>query len=129
LLIFSLFLTVHVAAASCFVSLVIKESDNSVKLIVLDRLFFGVLPNSSFLNLVSSSPTLPLSTTSVDNDTVTTTDNTLKNVSNGTNGTNSAASQQDIEMQSTPPATIAPLVISPQENSSNLGVSGLYQGR
>jgi coatomer subunit beta len=37
-LLFSLFLTVHVAAASCFVSLVIKESDNNVKLIVLDRL-------------------------------------------------------------------------------------------
>lgn len=27
-----------VAAASCFVNLVIKESDNNVKLIVLDRL-------------------------------------------------------------------------------------------
>ena len=37
-LLFSLFLTVHVAAASCFVNLVIKESDNNVKLIVLDRL-------------------------------------------------------------------------------------------
>ena len=28
----------YVAAASCFVNLVIKESDNNVKLIVLDRL-------------------------------------------------------------------------------------------
>ena len=35
---FLLFLTVHLAAASCFVTLVIKESDNNVKLIVLDRL-------------------------------------------------------------------------------------------
>jgi hypothetical protein len=33
-LLFSSFLTVLVAAASCFVSLVIKESDNTVKLIV-----------------------------------------------------------------------------------------------
>ena len=37
---FFLFLTVHVAAASCFVqvSLVFEESDNNVKLVVLDRL-------------------------------------------------------------------------------------------
>ena len=28
----------HIAAASCFINLVIKESDNNVKLIVLDRL-------------------------------------------------------------------------------------------
>jgi coatomer subunit beta len=34
----SSFLIIHLAAASSFVNLVIKESDNNVKLIVLDRL-------------------------------------------------------------------------------------------
>jgi hypothetical protein len=50
-----------------------------------------------------------LVTTSVDNDTIDTTLN---------NGTNLAAGQRDIdviEMQSTTPATIAPLVVSPRK--------------
>lgn len=29
---------VHIAAASCYIELIVKESDNNVKLIVLDRL-------------------------------------------------------------------------------------------